>query len=389
MKIGLMTTPTRPVPPKEQSIHAPKYMIADLANGLVDKGHTVYLFAPKGSETKAVLCDFGIVPTGKLKDTLPANLYEKKVHEDEAMLFQKMVAFGTETHIDVYHLHQSLFMQPLIASAPKKCPFIITLHDPVTGKYEEALRHLSLFPNVWFVSITNAQRAGSPARFIDTVPHGTRMDIFPYASTSRGYVAVMGRIIPEKGQDDAIAAVQKTHDTLYLIGEKYVDNARNRTYWEHDIAPYIDNSVIKYLSVMPRSELHIYYQGAKALLMPIKWEEPFGLVMIEAMACGTPVIAYNRGSVPEIVRDGVTGFIIDPDPSAPIQSGSADGADRPGYGTWIIKKQGIDGLVEAIGRIGEIDRMACRRHVEDHFTIEKMVDGYERVYRKILSDSSH
>jgi len=116
------------------------------------------------------------------------------------------------------------------------------------------------------------------------------------------------------------------------------------------------------------------YQKAQALIFPIQWEEPFGLVMVEAMSCGTPVIAYNRGSVAEIVKDGVTGFIVDPDDT-----------DRPGKGSWTIKKQGVEGLVEAVKRIGEIDRAAARKHVEEKFTMDAMVAGYERAYKKLLS----
>ncbi|MBI5619392.1 glycosyltransferase, partial [Candidatus Gottesmanbacteria bacterium] len=109
------------------------------------------------------------------------------------------------------------------------------------------------------------------------------------------------------------------------------------------------------------------------------WEEPFGLVMIEAMACGTPVIAYNRGSVAEIVKDGVTGFIIEDDNT----TNTTNTANKP-ISQWVIKKKGIEGLVEAVKRIGEIDRAACRKHVEEHFTVEKMVEGYEQVYNKLL-----
>ena len=108
--------------------------------------------------------------------------------------------------------------------------------------------------------------------------------------------------------------------------------------------------------------------------MPINWEEPFGLVMAEAMSCGTPVIAYNRGSVPELIEDGVTGFIIDPDDSP-----------RPGKGTWAIKKQGEEGLIEGLRRIGEIKRSDCRKRVEEMFSIEKMTENYVSLYEKILN----
>ena len=373
MIIGLMTAPSRPVPPKELSIHAPKHLIAELANNLVDRGHVVYLFASKQSKTKAELCDFGIEPTNVLEKTMTAEAYDKKVRVDEAFLFQKMIAFGIQKNIDIYHLHNILHMKPLIDRAPSTCKFVITLHDPIIGKYREAVDMFSLNKNVFFVTISQAQQGDIKASFIQTVPNGIRTDMFPYSSTSQGYLAIMGRMVPKKGADDAIIASSQTKDPLYLVGQQYLDGSENQTFWEHRIAPYIDNKMVHYVSIMDRSKLYHYYQGAKALLMPVKWEEPFGLVMVEAMSCGTPVIAYNRGSISEVIKDGITGFIID-----------SNDEPRPGKGTWTIKKQGIDGLVEAIGRIGEIDRKACRRHVEEHFTVEKMVDGYEEVYAKIL-----
>ena len=124
-------------------------------------------------------------------------------------------------------------------------------------------------------------------------------------------------------------------------------------------------------------------QKARAFLVPITWEEPFGLTMIEAMACGTPVVAYNRGSVSEIIRDGVTGFIIDP-PEADLQMKN-EKLKTKNESSWIIQKRGVEGLIEAVKRIDEIDRAACRRHVEENFTVEKMVEGYEKVYQKVIS----
>jgi glycosyltransferase involved in cell wall biosynthesis len=152
--------------------------------------------------------------------------------------------------------------------------------------------------------------------------------------------------------------------------------------------PFFTDVIAPKLKENPQVTLTGFLQGAqkaqhlgmaKAFLFPIHWEEPFGMVMIEAMACGTPVIAYNRGSVPEIVIDGVTGFIIDP----------PEGDDTPyPLGQHIIKARGVDGIAQAIKRIGEIDRSACRKHVEDHFTVEKMVEGYERVYQDVLSKNT-
>ena len=145
----------------------------------------------------------------------------------------------------------------------------------------------------------------------------------------------------------------------------------------------VDGAMIRLLDRMIGPLKYDFLGNAKAFLFPIHWEEPFGLVMVEAMACGTPVVAYNRGSVPEIVKDGVTGFIVDP-PEEDLNSQISNHNDQ--QGSWIIKKRGIEGLVEAVRRISEIDRKACKKHVEEHFTVDHMVDGYIDVYRKILDN---
>ena len=131
---------------------------------------------------------------------------------------------------------------------------------------------------------------------------------------------------------------------LLIVGQEYEEHKEARIYFEDEVKPAIDGKTVLWESVVKQEHLVGHYQTAAALLFPIQWEEPFGLVMIEAMACGTPVIAYNRGSVPEIIVDGKTGFIVDP-------------------------SKGVDGLADAIKHIGDIDRKACRTHVEKHFSL--------------------
>jgi glycosyltransferase involved in cell wall biosynthesis len=376
MNIGIMITPKRTVPPSADIISAPKHLVVALADGLIMRGHATYLFAAKGSHSRAPIYDFGIQPSCTFEHSLSKSDYENKIRADEGELFRHMVAFGSEKGIQVYHLHQTRFMKELIEEAPRECQFVITLHDPLDGVFYSAFQELIDKKNVHFVSISKSQQREYGARFIATVPNGVDVSLFPFCSQSKGYIATMGRIVPEKGQDDAIAVSHATGDHLFIIGKHYQDTEERMRYWDTMIAPFIDNTHITHIPVIPRDTLFHYYQDAKALLMPIKWEEPFGLVMTESMACGTPVIAYNRGSIPEIIQDGVTGFIIDPDDE-----------DRPGKGSWIIKKQGIAGLIEAVGKIGQIDRSACRKHVEDTFTLDTMVDGYEQVYEKIVRSS--
>ena len=162
---------------------------------------------------------------------------------------------------------------------------------------------------------------------------------------------------------------------LKLIGD---DAYRALPYYQTYVLPHLKHGVLEDETFFGESDRSEFLKNAKALLFPILWEEPFGMVMIEAMSSGTPVIAYNRGSVSEVIRDGVTGFIIDP-----------DNVRRPGKGSWIIKEQGIAGLAEAVKRIGQIDRAVCRKHVEDNFTIEKMIDNYENIYKKIINSATY
>ncbi|MEK7603932.1 MAG: glycosyltransferase, partial [Patescibacteria group bacterium] len=162
-----------------------------------------------------------------------------------------------------------------------------------------------------------------------------------------------GRLEEKKGVFEAIQVAQATNSKLLIAG-----SPSEGKYWDEKIAPHL-NDKIRYIGLVPYNEIARYFRNAKAFLFPILWEEPFGLVMAEAMAAGTPVIAFNRGSVPEVVVDGKTGFIV----------------------------KTVEEMAEAIRKIGQIDRRECRKHVEDNFSVEKMVDGYERAFLKILNEN--
>jgi glycosyltransferase involved in cell wall biosynthesis len=184
-------------------------------------------------------------------------------------------------------------------------------------------------------------------------------------------VLFLGRLVPEKGLHNALKATELSQKKL-VVSVNLPEEFGMNLYYD-GLKKDLENDRTTVLPVVNKEKRLALYGQAEALLFPIEWEEPFGIVLIEAMACGTPVIAFNRGSVPEIIRDGVTGFIIDP-----------DGIDRPGKGSWIIKNQGISGLAEAIGRIGELSRMSCRYHVEEKFSKKNMVRGYEQVYANLI-----
>jgi len=211
-----------------------------------------------------------------------------------------------------------------------------------------------------------------PINFIDTIYHGIDLTTYAFRGESSANYLFLGRLVPEKGLHNAISAIISANVPLTVsVNLPSFDEAN--PYYEKTLKDALKSPLCNVLPVVDKARRIELYGNAKALLFPIEWEEPFGVVLIEAMACGTPVIAYNRGSVGEIIKDGVTGYIIDP-----------DNVDRPGKGSFIVKKQGVEGIREAMGLISRIDRALCRKHVEEHFSVVQMVQNYENCYNKIL-----
>jgi len=275
-----------------------------------------------------------------------------------------------DTPVDIVHFHTSppIFMLPF--SKNISVPKIQTFHDPLLASYEQIFYAYKDISSNHFVSISNSQRNGAPYLSYDaTVYNGIPIDAYPFHLSASGGFVFLGRIKKIKGVKDAVVAATRAGVALTVAGRAA---HTEEEFMKTEVLPYIDGTKIRQIGVVGHDEKVQLFGSAKGLLFPIGWEEPFGLVMVEAMACGTPVIAYNRGSVPEVIKDGVTGFIVDQDDTV-----------RPGKGSWIIKKQGVEGLVEAMSRIGELDRVAARKHVEANFTVKKMCDKYEKLYTSI------
>jgi glycosyltransferase involved in cell wall biosynthesis len=235
-------------------------------------------------------------------------------------------------------------------------PGLHVTHGPLdavpTEIYEGIARH---FPRLRLVAISRAQRAMAPSLpFAGVCHNGLALETAPFRARPDGYLAFLGRMSPEKGPHDAILIARRAGLPL-LIGAKCRE-PEEREYFARYVEPELGPDVV-WLGELDAAEKYSLLAGARALLFPIAWPEPFGMVMIEAMACGTPVLATARGSVPEVVADGVTGFVRDT----------------------------ADELVEAVGRIGEIDRRACRRHVAERFSADAMTAGYERLVRGELA----
>lgn len=278
--------------------------------------------------------------------------------------------------IDVMHHFHSFGFFAHFFEELTGIPTVYTLHDPMPTQDMFEYWMFRRFPTHKFISISDRQRGDLGEHFVGTVYNGIDIDKYAFDPVGSSEYVTVGRLIEEKGASTALEVMQRLGGKL-RIATWLSDRVRASSYYRDTVLPLVQSTGSELCDFMSSDDMVKLYQKARAFLFPIHWEEPFGMVMIEAMACGTPVIAYNRGSVSEIVRDGVTGFIIDPsDPSHP--------PDPSLSSRWIIKKRGIEGLVEAVGRIGEIDRAACRRHVEENFTVEKMVEGYERVYKKVL-----
>ncbi len=371
-------------------IFAPGLLARDMINSLVGKGHQVTVFASPDFVTKGQLVAGDIKAyQNKLNyhKLYRISAEEAKIRNDEVWKrsFEISVSvqayrYAREHKLDIVHSYHDFLFTPHYLADLTQIPTVYTIHDPLPPGGSFEYHEFEKFAHHNYVSISNSQRQSTlKLNFIDTVYHGIDIDSLSFNNKDGGYLLFMGRLTREKGLHNAIQVAIKTNHKLE-IGTNFPDFFQGDKYFETEIKPFLDNPLIHEPGMAKGEYKTKLYRNARALLFPIEWEEPFGMVMIEAMACGTPVIAYNRGSVPEVVRDGVTGFIVDDDNT----SANFPTPNSHVRGTWVIKKKGIEGLIEAVNRIGEIDRAACRKHVEENFTLEKMVEGYERVYKKLV-----
>ena len=366
MKIAQLAPPWLSVPPSGYG--GTELVVHYLTEELVNRGHEVVLFASGDSQTKANLSYVfpkALGNGGELKKQ-PLN-----------PLLHYIECFERASDFDIIHNHAqyyAMFLADLV-----KTPVVHTIHGSFSKEdvpNQDKRQTLIKFRNHNFISISDSQRRGlEKLNYVATVYNGIDISEFQYSGEKGKYLCWMGRITQKKGPSDALEVARILKTKIKMAGA--VDRME-KEYCETVLYPLIEelrkDNLIEYEEEIKREDKVDLYKGALCTLYPIHWEEPFGLVMAESMACGTPVIAYNYGSVPEIIKDGITGFIVD-----------ADDQDRPGKGRWIIKKQGVEGLIEAIRKIDEIERKSCRQHVENNFTVEKMVDGYEDVYREIIN----
>lgn len=336
-----------PIPPKKYG--GSERIISFLTERFVEKGHQVTLFAPGNSQTKAKL----VAPVKKgvfeMGAKWGAYWWNNLIH---SMAFEKADQF------DIIHCHWGImgaFFQRIIKKKNKKTPVVIhTMHNiPKTPHlrwkvYEHYKNDLNL------VFISESEKRDPPLKFKNSwvIYNGIDLKPFAFNPKPKDHFIWVARVCPAKGPETAIKIALKAGVKLKLAGQI---QPQHQDYFKTNIKPYL-NKQIQFIGELNQKELGRFYSQAKGCLYPIDWEEPFGLVMVESMAAGTPVIAFDRGSVPEVIKDGKTGFIV----------------------------KTIAEAVKAVKKIDQINRQDCRDHVAEKFTLETMANEYEKLYYKLI-----
>lgn len=340
MKIAQVAPLSEAVPPKLYG--GTERIVSFLTEELVKLGHDVTLLASGDSCTSARL--IGVVPEAlrldaKCEDMLAPHIVQlKKVLE-------------MEKEFDIIHFHTD-YLNFLIEDL-LNTPHLTTLHGKLT--IPELQMVYNAFGEQPVVSISNHQRLPLPqANFIGTIHHGIPEDLFKKGNGEGKYLAFLGRISPEKRCDRAIEMAIASNIPLVIAAK--VDKA-DKEYFKEKIEPMLQHPLVSFIGEINEDQKQEFLGKAKALLFPIDWPEPFGLVMIEAMACGTPVIAWNKGSVPEIIEDGENGFIVN----------------------------SMEEAVDAISKLDLLDRNRVRSNFEERFTASRMAADYLELYRQIIS----
>lgn len=313
----------------------------NLVQGLLACGFDVTLIGVGDDHTDAVFIPISRAPTEALGT--PERLSYELAHA------ARTAALLEQLRPDLVHDHS---LAGALSAAGRSWPTVVTVHGAIGPAEREY--YGSLPRDVSLVAISDSQRILSPElRWAGMVHNGIRVSAFPFRATKEDFVLFLGRLSSDKGPDLAIDAAREAGIDIIVAAKN--EEPGERSFFREAIEPRLGPGV-HWVGEVGAQEKRQLLSRARGLLAPTRWNEPFGLVLVEAMACGTPVVALRRGSVPEIVIDGETGFVLDDE----------------------------RGLAGALGRLAEIDPKACRRHVETTFSVESMVDGYARLYREAI-----
>lgn len=349
-----------------------------LVNELVKRGHEVTLYCAKGSQTKAQ----NQIEICEADEAMGIESNIEMVYPYTLLEVRQILADIKKKKFDLLHVNfLKTFMLSFFADQIN-IPILYTLHREFFSnpKIFNAYSRMGFCSNENFVFVSKSEQEKSLFKGKTSyIYNGINVNNYVYSPQERSEELFwLSRIDPTKGPKEAILASSAAGKRLRLVGD--IDRKKNQEYFEQELEPLLSDTIIYEKPTDFERNLELY-QKAKAFLFPIAWEEPFGLVMVEAMSCGTPVIAFARGAAPELIKDGVTGFVI-------------NSSENDFRGDWIVKKTGIDGLKEAIERIysmpkDEYQKMsyACRKHVKENFSVEIMVGNYIKLYREIIGES--
>ncbi len=342
MRIAQIAPPWISVPPATYG--GTELIISWLTDELVRRGHEVTLFATGDSKTSA-----------RLIPVWPSSLWRANLtspHAVFSLMYNKLLELQGE--FDIIHDHCEWYTCPY--SKFLKPPIVSTLHHPLS---EETTIVYKNFPNINYVAISkNQKKTGPGINIVKTIYHGFPLEKYEFNPKPQDYLLWLSKLTPQKGPADAIEIAKTSKEKLIISGyilPEYGD------YFDYRLKPLIDGKQIQFVGASDFGKKVELFKNAKAFLFPIRRAEPFGLVVVEAMACGTPVIAYKEGSMPELVIDGKTGFLVDS-----------------------VKEACL-----ALKKIKRISRQACREHVEKNFKLKRMVNRYEKLYKKILKNSKN
>jgi glycosyltransferase involved in cell wall biosynthesis len=339
MRIAQVAPLYESVPPKYYG--GTERVVSYLTEELIRQGHEVTLFASGDSETKARL-----VAACRRSLRLDEQCIDQMAHQ--ILMLERV--FQRAAEFDIIHFHVDYLHFPLSRRQP--ITHVTTLHGRLD--IPDLIPLYQEFQDMPVISISNEQRKPLPwANWQATVYHGLPADLYRFRAEPGSYLAFMGRMSPEKRVDRAIEIAKRIQIPLKIAAK--VDPV-DKDYFESVIAPLLDDLLIEFVGEIGDAQKNEFLGNAYALLLPIDWPEPFGLVMIEAMACGTPVIAYRGGAVPEIMEEGHTGFIVEE----------------------------LEDAVEAVQRVPELSRKRCREVFEQRFTVTRMARDYLQAYKRLI-----
>jgi glycosyltransferase involved in cell wall biosynthesis len=348
LRIALLAPPWIPVPPPGYG--GIERVIADLAGGLVRRGHDVSLLAAPGSRSDAKVV------------TLLERDYAEKIGDtvvDVDHVARALTVIDEAARrgrpFQIIHDHSGF---ALVAVADRvDIPVLHTLHGPFDDESRAFYgRHGR---KVWLSSLSDAQADAGPAglRYVGTIPNPIDLRAWPLERRKERYLLWVGRMVEGKGPHRAIAAARRSGLPLVLAGPVQLGQEE---YFDHEVRPHIDDDRVRYVAEVGGRCKRELFAHAHALLMPIRWPEPFGIVMVEAMACGTPVIAFPVGSAPEVVRHGVSGFLVD------------DEAE----------------MAAAVHRAGDLDPATIRATVSERYDVDVVTRAYEQAYRRVIAGAA-